>query len=102
MRDAQEKMKIASAEKIKMAELMAKQGDAQQKAQLVNQKSMQDRESHQAEMISKAADLQLNQQKAGMAQAAQQARQADMASRADERRAAQQFRQSQQGGFMPT
>jgi hypothetical protein len=103
MKDEHEKAKITSNERLKAAELAAKQGDHQQKAEQTNLKMMHDRESHQANMIETQETMRLNAQKAAMAQAAQQARQADMAARGEERRAAQQFKQSQpQGGIMPT
>jgi hypothetical protein len=104
MTDKRERDKIASNEKIKAAEIMARQGDAGQKAQATNMKMMHDREQHQASMIETQENMRLNAQKAAMAQAAAQAKQADMAARADERRVAQQFKQSQPqgGGLMPT
>ena len=87
-KDEHEKLKIASQEKIKMAELMSKQGDAQQKAQVVNLKSMHDREKHQADMIGKDFDMRAQAQKAAMAQQAAKARSADQAARSQERQAA--------------
>src|SRR5436190_19468541 len=51
MVDQRERDKIASQEKMKMADLIAKQGDGQQKAQATNLKIMHDREAHQADMI---------------------------------------------------
>jgi hypothetical protein len=96
MKDQHEKMKIASQEKMKLAELMAKQNDASQKAHSANQKAMHDREAHQADMLGRQQDMQLNAQKAAMAQAAAQARQGDMAARGEERRAAAAFKQQTQ------
>jgi hypothetical protein len=101
MTDDREKAKIASQEKMKLAEIMSRQGDAGQKAQLADQKAQHDREAHQAEMIRAAADLQLSAQKADMAKAAHIARQGDLAARQGERQAAQQFKQSQPQGFQP-
>jgi hypothetical protein len=101
LKDKQEQMKIASNEKIKMAEIMGRQRDDEARAALTNQKALHDREQHQADMIGKAAEMQLNSQKLGMQQAAHQAKQADMAARADERRSAQAFRQQSQQAPQP-
>ena len=98
-KDEHEKMKIASQERIKKAELVAKQQDDQARAQLTNAKSMQMREKHQADMIGKNVDVQTAQQKAEIARQQAEDRRMDMAARASERAAAQQFKQSQQGYF---
>lgn len=95
MVDQRERDKIASQEKMKMADLMAKQGDGQQKAQATNLKMMHDREAHQADMVQTQEEMRLNAQKMAMAQAAHQAKQADLAARAGERQAAQQMRINQ-------
>ena len=94
MRDNHEKMKIASNEKIKLADLQAKQGDGEAKSRQVNLKAMADREKHQADMIEKQADLQANAAKIDMQRQTSQIKQQDMASRASERRAMQQFKMS--------
>jgi hypothetical protein len=95
MVDQRERDKIASQEKMKMADLMAKQGDGQQKAQETNLRMMHDRETHQAGLIETQESMRLNAQKMAMAQAAHQAKQADLAARAGERQAAQQMRINQ-------
>lgn len=95
MIDQRERDKIASQEKMKMADLLAKQGDGQQKAQETNLRMMHDREAHQADMIETQESMRLNAQKMAMAQAAHQAKQADLAARAGERQAAQQMRINQ-------
>jgi hypothetical protein len=95
MKDQHEKMKIASQEKMKLADIMAKQKDDEAKAQQQNQKAMHDREKHQADMIGKQADMQMDQQKLAIAQQSAQMKQADMAARGQERQAAQQFKQQQ-------
>ena len=95
MKDTHERLKIQSNEKMKLADIMAKRQDDEAKSQQINLKAMQDREKHQADMIGKSADLQLNAQRASMAQQAAQAKQADMQARGEERRAAQAFKQSQ-------
>jgi hypothetical protein len=98
MKDQHEKMKIASNEKIKAAELMAKQGDDAAKVQTAAQKAMHDREKHQADMIAKQADMEADRRKMAMAEAAQIARQNDMAARAQERQAAASLKAQQPQG----
>jgi hypothetical protein len=95
MKDQHERMKIQSAEKMKLADIMAKQRDDETKAQAQNQKTMQDREKHQMDLIGKQADMRLHEQKAAMAQQALAARQQDMQVRQSERQAAQTFKQHQ-------
>jgi hypothetical protein len=95
MKDMHEKMKIQSAEKMKLADIMAKQRDDEAKSQQTNLKAMQDREKHQADMIGKQTDMQMNAQKLAMARQAAEAKQADMAVRQSERQAAQQIKQQQ-------
>ena len=51
MRDNHEKMKVASNEKIKLAELQSRQGDERAKAQQDNLKLIHSREEHQQDMI---------------------------------------------------
>jgi hypothetical protein len=64
---------------------------------------MHDREAHQAQMAKAGADIIANRQKMDMAARAAQQKQQDMARRADERRAMQQFKMTQPqrpgGGF---
>jgi hypothetical protein len=98
MKDQHEKMKIASNEKIKAAELMAKQGDDAAKVQTAAQKAMHDREKHQADMIAKQADMQADARKMAMAEAAQIAKQNDLAARASERQAAASLKAQQPQG----
>jgi hypothetical protein len=95
-RDEHEKLKISSQERIKAAELRAKQQDDEARAQLTNSKAMQQREKHQADMFGKDQDIQVAQQKAEIARQAAEDRRMDMAARQSERLAAQQFKQSQQ------
>jgi len=102
MKDQHEKMKIASNEKIKAAELMSKQGDDAAKVQTANQKQMHDREKHQMDIIGKQADMEADRRKMAMAEAAQIAKQNDMAARASERQAAASLKAQQpQQGFVP-
>ena len=102
MRDAQEKAKIASNEKIKMAEITGRSQDDDARANLTNMKAMNDREKHQATLLEKQAQMGLIAQKAQLASQTAQQRSSDMAQRGQERRAAQQFKQTQGGGWIPT
>jgi len=95
-RDQLEKEKIASNERIKKAELFGKQQDDEARAQLTNTKAMQAREKHQADMIGRNADVNATLVKADLAKQTAADRRADMAARASERQAAQQFKQTQQ------
>lgn len=104
MKDRHEQMKITSNERIKGAELAAKQQDEAAKAQHIALKAIHDRESHQMDMVGKQADMQANQQKLAMVAQAQQAKAADMEARSNERRQQAQFKQQQaeaQQGFFP-
>jgi hypothetical protein len=91
MRDKHEAMKIQSNEKIKLTEIASKQRDEQAKAQQMNMKAMAEREKHQADMIGKNADMQLEERKGQMALAAQQAKMAAAQQSADQKRVLQQF-----------
>lgn len=94
-RDEWEKLKISSSERIKVMELHSKQQDNSAKAMQANQQALHDREAHQADMLEKAADMQVNRQEAAMRQADAIAKRNDMAARQQERVQAQQFRQMQ-------
>ena len=100
MRDEHEKAKIASNEKIKMAEITGRSQDDESRANLTNLKAMNDREKHQATMQEKNANMGLIAQKANTAALLAQQRQSDMAQRGQERRAQMQFK-NQGGGFPP-
>ena len=67
-------------------------GDDQAKIQVQNQKAMESREAHQAHMLEKGQDMELSRQKADLAVQAHEHKQADMANRASERQAMQQFK----------
>jgi hypothetical protein len=74
--------------------------DAEGKAQVQNQKMMENREAHQAHMLENQQKLDLDRQKAGMAMQLHQNKQQDMASRANERQmAAAQKRNNGIGGL---
>jgi len=93
----QHEQKLNNDRAIKQMELDAKAGDDQAKLQVQNQKAMESREAHQAHMLEKGQDMQLNQQKADLAVQAHQHKQTDMANRASERQAMQQFKMTNPG-----
>ena len=95
MRDQHEKMKVASNEKIKLAELQSRQGDARAKAQQDNIKLIHSREEHQQDMIAEATKQQHDAQVASMKIAALHAKQQADAQRANDQRAAAQFKAMQ-------
>jgi hypothetical protein len=88
----QHEQKLANDRAIKQMELQAKAGDDQAKTQVQNQKAMESREAHQAHMLEKGQDMELNRQKADLAVQAHEHKQADMANRAAERSAAAAFK----------
>lgn len=100
--DDHKKMELVNQQRIKQMELRAKEGDDQGKLQVQNLKAMENREAHQAHMLEKGQDMQLNQQKAEMAQQLHQQKQADMANRASERQAAAQFKLMNPPGGRPS
>jgi hypothetical protein len=106
MKDAQHAAKLQNDKDIAMAQMQAQQGDNAAKAEVQQQKLMESRESHQASMEKTAQDMALSQQKAELAKQQQAMKQSDMANRAQERRATQQFKMSNPspnggGGLVP-
>jgi len=89
---------IESEQRIAMAKMREGQQTDAAKQQQTNLKMIADREKHQASMIKADTDMQVTRQKAALAQQAAMNKGADMAARADERRAAQQFKLTQQPG----
>jgi hypothetical protein len=104
-KDEHAKLKIASNEKIKLAQLQQKEGDAAAKAQQSQLDMMESREEHQQKMIEGQAKIEQGRQKIDLQRQQAAVKQQDMAARADERRAMQQFKMSQpqpvQRGGMP-
>jgi hypothetical protein len=95
MKDAHAKMELQAKAEIERAKL---QGDAQDdaaRANLTNMKAMADREKHQGEMIKRATDMQLNQQKADIGVRTAQLKHQDILNRAAERQSMQQFKMMQ-------
>jgi hypothetical protein len=103
MKDDHAKAKLAADSAFDMAKLKQDQNEQFISVGEQNQKAMQEREKHQATMVEKNANMAMTRQKADLAQQAARNKQVDMAARADERRAAQQFKLSQRppggGGF---
>jgi hypothetical protein len=98
MKDQHTKMEIASRQQIEVMKIQSKQADDAAKAQMTNAKAMAERESHQMDMIGKAAEQRNNAQKMALAQQAHTLRQGDMAARAQERQAAAQLKRQQPPG----
>jgi len=95
MKDRHKQWELENDRRIELAKLQASQGDEQYKMLIQNEKRMQNREAHQAHMIERTQDMQLNAQKADTAKQAAINRQNDMNARATERQAAQQFKMTQ-------
>jgi hypothetical protein len=93
--DAHKQMELQNQKDLKAMELRAKAGDDQAKMQVQNQKLIENREDHQAQMLQKQQDLQLNRQKAEIAVQSHALKASDMAQRAQERRSMQQFKMAQ-------
>jgi hypothetical protein len=95
-KDDHAKLKIQSDQAIEAAKLQSQQQQDAGKAQQINLKAMADREKHQADMIKADADGQGAQQKVELAQQMAALKQNDMAARAAERQAMQQYKMTQQ------
>jgi hypothetical protein len=76
----------------------AKTDDDAIRAQAQNQKQMADREKHQMGMIKQQTDVQVAQEKARLASEQVQMRRHEMAAKASERQAMQQFKMQQPPG----
>jgi len=92
---AHEAAKLQNNIALKQMELSAKRGDNEAKSVQASQKIAHDREAHQMDMVESAQDMRLNQQKMAMAQQQQTLRANDVAQKAADRRAQQQFRETQ-------
>jgi hypothetical protein len=95
--DDHKKAELAAQVQMKQRELSAKQGDIQERKDHLNLQAMHDSETHQQSMIKNQADIDLQRQKADFAVQQHQMKQNDFAQRAQERQAAQQFKQTNQG-----
>jgi hypothetical protein len=103
MKDDHAKLKVQADTAVGMAKVQATQQESAADAQEANLAAMHDRETHQADMIAKGADILADRQKANIALQTAAMKQRDMQARADERRAMQQFKMmnppQRQGGF---
>jgi hypothetical protein len=97
-KDRQHATEQETQKQIKMIEMQSKTRDDELRAQTVNHKQMADREKHQADMIKKQVDMQAAQQKAQLASEQVAMRRHDMAAKAAERQAMQQFKMQQPPG----
>ena len=95
-KDQHKQAELQNELQIKQAEMQAKQGDRQQEMVQANQEQMHDREVHQMEMVKKAEDVRIAQQKAAMMAQSHQNKQQDMAARGVERQEAHRMKQMQQ------
>jgi hypothetical protein len=97
-KDRQHATEQETQKQIKMIEMQSKTRDDELRAQTVNQKAMADREKHQMGMIKAQTDVQMAQEKARLASEQVQMRRHDMAAKAAERQAMQQFKMQQPPG----
>jgi len=98
MKDRHKQWELENDRRIELAKLQANKGDEQYKMLVQNEKRMQNQEAHQAHMIEKSQDMQLNQQKAQTAQQMASQRSTEQAQRAADQRAQQQFKLTQPRG----
>jgi len=94
-RDNHKKMELLNQQAIERMRLNAKQGDQQVKAQVQNEKLIENREAHQAHMFEQEQEGNLKRWLASAKVAEVQAKAADRQAQSAERRAQQQFRMSQ-------
>jgi hypothetical protein len=94
-KDRQHQEKLANDRKIAWANAQIKLSDTEGKAVIQNQKLVENREAHQAHMLEKTQDMQLNEQKAQMAATAAQEKNVAMRQKSEDQRAMQQFKMSQ-------
>ena len=87
-KDQHKQLELQNERVIKQAELATKQGDADGKLQVQNQKAMESREAHQAHMLENQQKMALDRQKGDLAIRAHQMKASDTAQRANERQMA--------------
>ena len=95
-KDRHKQWELMNDRHIALAQIQSKQGDQEGKMVVQNQKAMHDRESHQAHMIENDQKMAINQQKAQQSARDHQMRGNERMAAAADRRAQQQFRQTQQ------
>ena len=100
-KDRHKTWELNNQKEIERIKLQAKAGDDQAKAQVQNQKAMQDRESHQMHVLENVQKMQIDREKAAQIAQAHQFKQADGANRANERQQLNQQRMQQPFGGRP-
>jgi hypothetical protein len=93
--DAHKQAELQNQKDLKAMELQGQQQEAQADLGVQNQKLIENREAHQATMLQKQQDMDLNRQKADMAVQAHQLKADDLVRRQNERQQAAQFKQQQ-------
>ena len=96
-KDQHKQLELQNARMIEVAKLNMKTGDDVIKASTQQEKAAQERESHQFHMAENFQKMDIERQKAQANAQTHQARQVDMAARASERKANQQFKMSNKG-----
>jgi hypothetical protein len=95
--DDHKKLELATQTNIERMKLGAKQGDAEGKMQVANQKMQHEREEHQLDAVEREDERRTNQQLADIKLQDASIKQSDMIQRQEDRRAQQQFKMTQQG-----
>jgi hypothetical protein len=101
MQDNHKKWELQNQFNMKQMEVQASGADVQERTQHLNMQMMNDRETHQQQMIKTQADIEATRQKADLAAQQHTMKMDDLAKRQQERQAAQQFKQMQPGPFQP-
>jgi hypothetical protein len=100
-KDRHKTWELNNAKEIERIKLSGKAEDQQAKMAVQSQKAQESREDHQAHMIELNQKMMLDRQKASITAQTNQARQQDMASRANERQQMQSFKMAQPVGGGP-
>jgi hypothetical protein len=101
MQDNHKKMELQNQYNMKQLEVQASGAETAEKTQHLNLQMMNDRETHQQQMIKSQADIEATRQKADLAAQQHTMKMDDLAKRQQERQVAQQFKQMQPGPFQP-
>jgi hypothetical protein len=101
MQDTHKKLELQNQYNMKQLEVQASSAETAEKTQHLNMQMMNDRESHQQDMIKTQAEIEADRQKADLAQQQHTMKMDDMQQRQRERQAAQQFKMTQPGPFQP-
>ena len=95
MKDRHKQWELENDRRIELAKIDAAKGDEGYKMLIQSEKREQNRESHQAHMLEKSQDMQLNQQKMQQASALNNQKASQQAQKAQDQRAQQQFKMMQ-------